>query len=320
MKCVQMWLSVDPLAEITVSPYAYVWNDPVNFADPTGLMGERKGGTDPCDPPARRSFVRRAWDYLFGARVDHGYKSNVRLQVNNRLEVGIPTKISEEDYQNTSWDSGNTRYEQVTRNTLITRKIGANNESPQYRFILPQNFGGWSQDDTGSDGLIWKGCLSCHSDNGAFTYATHNSQEANAGKMASAVIQAVVMNKLFNPTTSAVVEIKSLEQIVGGSADVVGTIDSGWYTGNVLNAEIVALFRTPNTAKGDVMKKLINGLETMARQKGLNEVRIEFKMVINQRLATDPTWAREYGYMFNAYKEGPVGAQSTVVTWEKVLK
>ncbi|MCI3937942.1 hypothetical protein MQX03_12080 [Chryseobacterium aahli] len=43
------WLSVDPLAEITVSPYAYVWNDPVNYADPTGLMGERKGGDGPGD-------------------------------------------------------------------------------------------------------------------------------------------------------------------------------------------------------------------------------------------------------------------------------
>ncbi|AZB28462.1 RHS repeat-associated core domain-containing protein [Chryseobacterium balustinum] len=39
------WLSVDPLAEITMSPYAYVWNDPVNFADPTGMMGERVGVT-----------------------------------------------------------------------------------------------------------------------------------------------------------------------------------------------------------------------------------------------------------------------------------
>ncbi|MDV7696785.1 hypothetical protein N6B72_07630 [Chryseobacterium soli] len=37
-------MSVDPLADITVSPYAYVWNDPVNFADPTGMMGERVGG------------------------------------------------------------------------------------------------------------------------------------------------------------------------------------------------------------------------------------------------------------------------------------
>lgn len=43
------WLSVDPLAEITMSPYAYVRNDPVNFADPTGLMGEREvtRGGDP---------------------------------------------------------------------------------------------------------------------------------------------------------------------------------------------------------------------------------------------------------------------------------
>jgi RHS repeat-associated protein len=40
-----LWLSVDPLEEITMSPYAYVWNDPVNFADPTGLMGERVGGS-----------------------------------------------------------------------------------------------------------------------------------------------------------------------------------------------------------------------------------------------------------------------------------
>ncbi len=39
------WLSVDPLADITVSPYAYVWNDPVNYADPSGMMGERKGGS-----------------------------------------------------------------------------------------------------------------------------------------------------------------------------------------------------------------------------------------------------------------------------------
>lgn len=82
----------------------------------------------------------------------------------------------------------------------------------------------------------------------------------------------------------------------------------------------MSIFRTPNSARGDVMKKLTYGLEMMAKQKGLNEVRIEFKIVINQRLATDPTWAKQYGYFFNAYKEGPAGAQSTVVTWEKVLK
>ena len=34
-------------------------------------MGERVGGVDPCDPPGKRSFVRRAYDWLFG-RKSHG--------------------------------------------------------------------------------------------------------------------------------------------------------------------------------------------------------------------------------------------------------
>ncbi|HBV14806.1 hypothetical protein [Chryseobacterium carnipullorum] len=188
-------------------------------------MGERKGGNDPCDPPSKRTFVRRAWDYLaglFGSGADKGYKSNARLRVNNNVQIGIPTNMSEEEYGNTSWNAGNTHYERVTRNTLITRKIGANNESPQYRFILPQNFGGWSQDNTGSDGLIWKGCLSCHSDNGAFTYAVHNSQEANAGKMVSAVILAILEYKLLGSSTSNIKNTKNIGEV---KIDYTGGID-----------------------------------------------------------------------------------------------
>jgi len=147
-------------------------------------MGERVGGDGPGDPK-KKSFGRRAIDWivgLFGRGVDKGYKSNVRLKANNRLEVGLPTRISEEEYQASQWDAGDTHYQKVTSNTLVTRKIGANNESPQYRFILPQNFGGWGQDNTASDGLIYKGCLSCHADNGAFTYAVKNSSTAGIGK------------------------------------------------------------------------------------------------------------------------------------------
>ncbi|WP_228461093.1 polymorphic toxin type 43 domain-containing protein [Chryseobacterium defluvii] len=150
------------------------------------MIGERIGG--PGDPPDR-SFVRRVWDWIWG--IDRGHKSDKRLKGNYTIVTGIPIGTFERDEQ-TSWEAGDTRYEKVTVNTLITRKIGANNESPKYRFILPQNFGGWSQDNTGSDGLIWKGCLSCHADNGAFTYAVHNSQEANAGRMLSAVLQTAV--------------------------------------------------------------------------------------------------------------------------------
>lgn|GEM_PF-4970526 len=50
-------LSVYPLSEIINSPYVYVWNDPVDFADPTGMIGERKGGSDSCEPSSIRFDV-----------------------------------------------------------------------------------------------------------------------------------------------------------------------------------------------------------------------------------------------------------------------
>jgi len=89
------WLSVDPLSEITNSPYAYVWNDPVNFADPTGLMGERVGGGNPCDPPGKRSFLRRAYDWIFGR------KSHVNVTVGpitSSLEPDLPWYLNKGEY------------------------------------------------------------------------------------------------------------------------------------------------------------------------------------------------------------------------------
>jgi len=40
------FISVDPLAEMTMSAYGYCYNNPVNLVDPTGMAGE-----DPIDPP-----------------------------------------------------------------------------------------------------------------------------------------------------------------------------------------------------------------------------------------------------------------------------
>jgi RHS repeat-associated protein len=73
------WLSVDPLVEITMSPYAYTWNDPVNYADPSGMIGERIG--DPGGP----NMVERVFRWLFG------HKSK------NKVTVGPATSSREPD-------------------------------------------------------------------------------------------------------------------------------------------------------------------------------------------------------------------------------
>ncbi len=35
-----MWIGVDPLAEKTMQPYAYAYNNPIFYTDPTGMKGE----------------------------------------------------------------------------------------------------------------------------------------------------------------------------------------------------------------------------------------------------------------------------------------
>lgn len=101
-----VWLSVDPLVDITNSPYAYVWNDPVNFADPSGLMGERVGGNNPCDPPAKRGFVRRTWDTILGwfKGKPHGKVTDV-MPTSSR-EPDLPTFSQAPDYRRPNTTGG----------------------------------------------------------------------------------------------------------------------------------------------------------------------------------------------------------------------
>ncbi|WP_426479168.1 hypothetical protein ACP3T3_06875 [Chryseobacterium sp. CBSDS_008] len=67
-----------------MSPYAYTWNDPVNYTDPTGMMGERigePGGKNPDSfwhiifwTKARRNAERYANSMRFGNNDVNVYK------------------------------------------------------------------------------------------------------------------------------------------------------------------------------------------------------------------------------------------------------
>jgi len=99
-KCVQLWLSVDPLAEKypTLSPYTYVANNPINTIDPDGrkiifingkLGGgyKGKGGKDYWN----NSFIQGAKDYMndnsvYYENTDYGYLSSTSGRMDQGYE------------------------------------------------------------------------------------------------------------------------------------------------------------------------------------------------------------------------------------------
>ena len=95
------------------------------------------------------------------------------------------------------WQANGKTYTQVTGNTLIIRDNNfATEDAGEYSFILPQSYGSWGQE--GSDGRIWIGCMSCHSPNGAYSYAAYNSQERLGGILASNLLNLGVTSRLLS--------------------------------------------------------------------------------------------------------------------------
>lgn len=76
------WLSVDPLVELTMSPYTYTWNDPVNYSDPTGMIGERAG--DPGSTNPDNLWHRLVWSR---ARRNAERYANTMRYGNNTVEI-----------------------------------------------------------------------------------------------------------------------------------------------------------------------------------------------------------------------------------------
>ncbi|MBL4669154.1 MAG: hypothetical protein JKY30_07815 [Flavobacteriales bacterium] len=128
------------------------------------------------------------------------------------------------------WEAEGKIYTLVSSNTIIVRDAGATNESPEYKFILPEGGYGLFGEDA-SDGLNYYRCAGCHSGNGAYSYAAYNSQERIQGQVIAATL-----TEFFPMLAAAKSGPKSFQGLVdnpraiwGKSADEVGTIlGDGW--------------------------------------------------------------------------------------------
>jgi RHS repeat-associated protein len=104
---------------------------------------------------------------------------------------------------------------------------------------------------------------------------------------------------------------------IEGVDNLAGRADIGWYTGETAHFEVDAILKSPNS-NTSVFKELTTKMEKIAKQAGMKEVMIEFKMVVNPRLKIDGNWAREFGYHFFSTTEGEL--ETTTVTWTKEIK
>ncbi|MEM6319610.1 MAG: hypothetical protein AAF960_18195 [Bacteroidota bacterium] len=104
------------------------------------------------------------------------------------------------------------------------------------------------------------------------------------------------------------------DDFIEGIDVLAGKADLGWYDGETAFVYISAILKSPNYS-GSIMRNLTNKIEELARANNLTDIRIEFGLVVNPRLQSDPTWASEFGYFFSSSED----RFGITVLWEKSL-
>ncbi|MFD2920700.1 RHS repeat domain-containing protein [Terrimonas rubra] len=85
-----------------------------------------------------------------------------------------------------------------------------------------------------------------------------------------------------------------------------------------LYLSIDAILKKLDGPSNDTFKKLTEIAEQMGKEQGAHSVQINFNLVVNHRLANDPTWAQEYGYYFTKQVDSNFGY--ITVTWDKSIE
>ena len=216
------WWSTDPVVHHFQSPYCTFDNNPILISDPSGADGD-----DPPDEPEKASIIYHYDQNSYSGTTPSGKQlgfdaAQIYSFTTGNLD-GFIYGYSLKNGERYFWSAETQNYElglsfeqymalrnppdcvrlpgqpwsltQVTTNTwVVQEKFG---DYPKYIFNYPQDLGEFSQ--PGSDGLIWTGCMSCHSQNGAYRYAAYNSQGRLQGLLLGYTITSVVDVWLFSP-------------------------------------------------------------------------------------------------------------------------